>query len=158
MFELPSGSNKLTTLVAFTGDNGAYPISSILVDHDGNLFGTTSQGGTDDAGTIFKLTRVDAPGDYDDNGIVDHADYDLWSRTFGSTTNLAADGNGNGIVDTGDYTTWRDHVGSSAGGTASPPSRMLVSTNPLSAAVPEPAALMLMTLGLVGLCFHQCCA
>ena len=80
VFELPSGSNKLTTLASFTGDNGAFPSSSILIDHDGNLLGTTSQGGPDDAGTIFKLTRVNVPGDYDDNGIVNSADYDLWRR------------------------------------------------------------------------------
>jgi uncharacterized repeat protein (TIGR03803 family) len=143
VFELPSGSNKLTTLASFTGDNGAFPSSSILIDHDGNLLGTTSQGGPDDAGTIFKLTRVNVPGDYDDNGIVDHADYDLWSRTFGSTNNLAADGSGNGAVDAADYTIWRDALTSGA------------DANRLSASVPEPAARSLMTLGLVGLFFYQ---
>ena len=108
VFELPSGSNKLTTLASFTGDNGAFPSSSILIDHDGNLLGTTSQGGPDDSGTIFKLTRVNVPGDFDDNGIVNTADYNLWRLTFSSTSNLAADGNGNGTVDAADYTIWRD--------------------------------------------------
>jgi uncharacterized repeat protein (TIGR03803 family) len=131
VFELPSGSNKLTTLVTFTGDNGASPISSILIDHDGNLLGTTSQGGPDDAGTIFKLTRVVVPGDYDDNGVVDRADYDLWSRTFGSATALAADGNGDGVVDAADYTVWRDALDSSP------------AESRAAYAVPEPSAIYL---------------
>jgi uncharacterized repeat protein (TIGR03803 family) len=140
VFELPSGSNKITTLVAFTDDNGAYPISSILIDHDGNLLGTTSQGGTDDSGTIFKLTHVAVPGDYDDNGIVDRADFDLWSRTFGSTTNLAADGNGNGIVDAADYTIWRDAVAPGA-----------AAASVTSRSVSEPSTLLLMMMAAIPL-------
>jgi uncharacterized repeat protein (TIGR03803 family) len=140
VFELPSGSNKITTLVAFTDDNGAYPISSILIDHDGNLLGTTSQGGTDDSGTIFKLTHINVPGDYDDNGIVDHADFDLWSRTFGSTTNLAADGNGDGIVDAADYTIWRDAVAPGA-----------AAASVTSRSVSEPSTLLLMMMAAIPL-------
>jgi hypothetical protein len=48
-------------------------------------------------------------GDFNNDGRVDSADYNLWKTAFGSTTQLAADANRNGIVDAADYTIWRDH-------------------------------------------------
>lgn len=53
------------------------------------------------------------PGDYDGNGTVEQADYDVWRNSYGSTTLLDADGNENGVIDTGDYTIWRDNLGAS---------------------------------------------
>jgi uncharacterized repeat protein (TIGR03803 family) len=38
-----------------TGPNGAYPHGSLVMDHAGNLYGTTLSGGTGDMGTVFKL-------------------------------------------------------------------------------------------------------
>lgn len=37
-------------------DNGAYPISSLVADSRGNLFGTTNLAGANGAGTIFELS------------------------------------------------------------------------------------------------------
>ncbi|MEM9660415.1 MAG: hypothetical protein AAF961_18785, partial [Planctomycetota bacterium] len=45
---------------------------------------------------------------------VDDADYEVWRAAFGSTSDLAADGNRNGRVDAGDYTIWRDNLGAVA--------------------------------------------
>ncbi len=51
------------------------------------------------------------PGDYDGDGTVDEADYNVWRTTYGSTTDLRADGNDDGHVDAADYTVWRDSIG-----------------------------------------------
>jgi len=55
-------------------------------------------------------------GDYDQNGKVDAADYDVWKSAYGAAatpTGSGADGNGDGIVDAADYSIWRDNLGAS---------------------------------------------
>lgn len=56
VFEVANGSGTITTLVTFTGTNGASPMMALSSDAGGNLYGTTSTGGANNAGTIFKLT------------------------------------------------------------------------------------------------------
>ena len=57
------------------------------------------------------------PGDYNLSGVVDAADYVLWRDTFGSMSDLWADGSGpsvgvpNGVVDQADYDFWRANFG-----------------------------------------------
>lgn len=62
---------------------------------------------------------VTIAGDYDQNGTVEQADYDLWRSTFGSSSDLRADGNGDGVVGTPDYVVWRNNLGNSAGAASS---------------------------------------
>jgi len=51
----PSG--KETVLYSFEGQpDGAYPWGTLILDAKGNMYGTTSQGGTYNDGTVFKLT------------------------------------------------------------------------------------------------------
>ncbi|WP_145108982.1 GEVED domain-containing protein [Botrimarina mediterranea] len=47
-------------------------------------------------------------GDYNGDGVVSLADRDTWRSTYGSTSNLGADGNGDGVVNAADYSVWRD--------------------------------------------------
>jgi uncharacterized repeat protein (TIGR03803 family) len=63
VFELlPNGT--FSTLHTFVGTDGANPIGALIADASGNLYGTTSQGGTGAlaAGTIFKLAPPAHPG------------------------------------------------------------------------------------------------
>ena len=62
-------------------------------------------------------------GDFNGDGVVNQADYDVWRLDYGSN-NAMADANGDGKVDSADYVAWRDHLGQSVGSGA--------------AAVPEP--------------------
>ncbi|MCA9238770.1 MAG: hypothetical protein KDA37_01155 [Planctomycetales bacterium] len=95
-----------------------------------------------------------ATGDYNQDGVVDSADYTLWRDLLGSSIDLAADGDLNGVVDQGDYLVWQNAFGS----THTPPMVTITSLTTLSAAAsqavgsPEPAAaVMLATLFAAGL-------
>lgn len=76
--------------------------------------------------------------DYNQNGTVDVADYEIWTQTLGSTTDLRADGNGDLVVDVADFTAWRDTLGDTSLGSLE------------AANVPEPNALLLAALASVG--------
>ncbi len=49
-------SAQLTTLHSFAGADGAHPYAGLLLSSDGNYYGTTVQGGTHGAGSVFKIT------------------------------------------------------------------------------------------------------
>jgi len=95
------------------------------------------------------LHKVPQAGDYNDDGVVDAADYVLWRRTLGSTTDLRADGNesgrGAGIVDMSDYSVWRANFGSTMPG----------SGGNMTASIPEPAS-WLLWIGLTLQCMRRC--
>lgn len=62
VFELPAGSHTPITLASFDGTNGYSPqIAGLVEDADGNLFGTTYSGGSDNIGTVFELSPVPEP-------------------------------------------------------------------------------------------------
>ena len=60
VFEIVKGSNTITTLATFDGTNGAKPFAGLVLDGQGNLYGTTSQGGASNDGTVFKLVHSTA--------------------------------------------------------------------------------------------------
>lgn len=55
VFQVTS-SGDLTTLHSFSGLDGAYPTGGLFQATDGNLYGTTFEGGVKDLGTVFKLS------------------------------------------------------------------------------------------------------
>jgi hypothetical protein len=72
--------------------------------------------------------------DYNDDGVIDGADFLLWQRTFGNnvTAFSGADGNGNGVVDAPDLALWKTGFG-----TATPIG------SAATVAVPEPSSLLM---------------
>ena len=44
-------------MVSFNGSNGAYPYGSLIADANGDLFGTTYEGGTYGLGAVFEITN-----------------------------------------------------------------------------------------------------
>ena len=54
-------NGTLTTLVSFDGTNGANPQGGLVQGVDGNLYGTTADGGASGDGTIFRLAFPPPP-------------------------------------------------------------------------------------------------
>ena len=58
VFELVNhggGNYTPVTLLSFNYTNGANPYAGLIADAAGDLFGTTSSGGTSGYGTVFEL-------------------------------------------------------------------------------------------------------
>jgi len=55
VFDIAMGSDHITTLVNFNLANGGLPHGDLVFDADGNLFGTTSNGGASNDGTVFQI-------------------------------------------------------------------------------------------------------
>ena len=86
------------------------------------VFGTLSSSvaALDAAAVPWVTARVDLlvperlPGDYNNDGFVDAADYVVWRGSVGEIgAMLLADGDSNGIVDLVDYGVWRANFGRS---------------------------------------------
>jgi len=73
-------------------------------------------------------------GDYNQDDVVDAADYVAWRNSLGQTVPLGAgaDGDGNGKIEAADYTVWRANFGNTRAGSGSPAS-----------SVPEPSGIVL---------------
>lgn len=80
------------------------------------------------------------PGDFNEDGTVDAADFTVWSDNRGSTFDLGGNGDETGgsagIVDGADYALWAGAFGDSEAGSAA------------GAAVPEPGSMILLLAGL----------
>jgi hypothetical protein len=93
---------------------------------------------------LFSNPFVTLPGDYNGDGAVNDADYQVWRSNLGDTTALVADGDGNGVVDTADYVMWRKNVGRTWQDLATGSGAVI------SGAIPEPSTSAL--AALAGLC------
>ena len=96
---------------------------------------------TRDFGLAWRLSNI-APGvsygDYNNNGVVDAADFTIWQDTLGSLLDLRADGDGNGVIGQADYLVWENGFGVIV--PASPTASAASST---TMAIPEPESLTL---------------
>ncbi|QDT68257.1 hypothetical protein MalM25_11770 [Planctomycetes bacterium MalM25] len=93
-----------------------------------------------DAANAFDFTiSPRLPGDYNDDGRVDAADYSLWRDRTGTNVPAwsSADGDGDGFVDAGDYEDWRNAYGATR-------------QAPSSRAIPEPAGGVVALLIVIG--------
>ena len=118
-----------TTLVSFAGADGEYPTGELLTDAAGDLFGTTSDGGGGNFGTVFEIANTGggyasapttlvsftgADGKYPGAGLIADAAGDL----FGTTE--AGGANNDGTV---------FEIGKTEGGYADTPAVLVSFTN-----------------------------
>ena len=61
VYELVKGGSAITTLASFNGANGGGPFAQVTLDGRGNLYGTTTRGGTYGGGTVFGIPGVGTP-------------------------------------------------------------------------------------------------
>jgi hypothetical protein len=84
-------------------------------------------------------------GDYDDNGIVDAADYVVWRDAMADSipgTSSSADGNSDGQITQADYDVWRANFGRTADTGPAASLASIASIGLGSAGVPEPSSLL----------------
>ena len=162
-----SGDNPFTSLsgydsngFALAADSLSFAASSASASEYVLEFGSLSQ---DElfitAGTILSLTADPAVGgglvldavsiaqpleavddillDYNLNGSLDGEDLSVWQSTYGSSTDLRADGDADGRITGNDFLVWQRNQSSSGS-----------SLSPLTAPVPEPATYV-MVIGLL---------
>ncbi len=63
IFKFNPVSRVVTTLVSFKDNdaNGQNPLAGLVMDSQGDLFGTTGLGGASNSGTVFELVFVPEP-------------------------------------------------------------------------------------------------
>ena len=62
VFKVNATSKVFTKITEFTGSNGRSPTGCLVYEASGFLWGTTSEGGSEQGGTIFKINP--ATGDF----------------------------------------------------------------------------------------------
>jgi hypothetical protein len=143
------GSVDLTALGNALSISGITSGTHTLLTYAGTLTGTFESlagytvdygTGSNSAITITATTPAGLVGDYNTDGKVDAADYTVWRDKLGAAGNTLPnrDPNNNGVISPADYNSWKANFG-----------QMLGSGALNSAAVPEPASLALVGLGML---------
>ncbi|CAK9037448.1 Autotransporter-associated beta strand repeat protein [Durusdinium trenchii] len=121
------------TFDIITTSGGTIDMTGLSVIGDGNF--TLSLESMD---TVLRLTAAAVgglAGDYNDDGVVNLADYVVWRNNLGSTTAMLPGDNTPGIVDQNDYTVWKNNFGMTSGAVASIASQQNV---------PEPSTMVML--------------
>jgi hypothetical protein len=129
------GSTQYNWTISYSGN-------IVWDDPDAGILDSISgTGGLDVVLLGHSSISLGVPGDYNDDGKVDAADYAIWRKYENTSTMLPNDPTG-GMIGTAQYNTWRNNFGMMEGAGSG--------SSLATAAVPEPAAIMLMMAGLFG--------
>jgi hypothetical protein len=128
----PTGGQQFTIVTAGSIVNNGLALAAA----DASLFNLLV------SGTSVILQAIGLPGDYNQNGIVDAADYVVWRKNQGTTIPLPNDLIG-GTIGTAQYDQWRTHYGQTAGSGLG---------GGATVSVPEPATVVMFFTGVLALC------
>lgn len=119
----PQIGDSFAVLTATNGVTGAFAFADLPSLATGRMWRL-------DYSANAATLSVKLAGDYNDNGIVDAADYTVWRNLLGRTFDPRADGDTNGTIDIHDYHVWKANFGLAAGAAST-----IISSQP----VPEPS-------------------
>jgi hypothetical protein len=149
LFDLADPDSYNPTFITASGGTAQAMNELFHALHDGAAYlniHTSAYNGGEIRGFLFQV-----PGDYNDNGVVDGADYVVWRKTKGTTgEGLAADSNNDNQINDLDYDEWRKTFGNDRhdGHHDGSGSAALPSSN-----IPEPAGFtLLMAAGVALMC------
>ena len=137
---VPSASNTFTLLNAAGGIFGVFSNVTTgqrltTVDGIGSFVVNYGPGSGFNQSQIvlsaFESLSPMLPGDYNQDGVVDSADYVVWRNGLGTTHTQ------------NDYTIWRAYFGQTSGSSAS------TTAGTSSAPIPEPDALLMILMGMI---------
>lgn len=147
--EANPSSSSLSELIPFGADG--LMISPGETFQLGDIFVTQAEGGSEDLSLTFVYEDVVfSTGDFNEDGIVDIADYTMWRDNLDSNVGLANEGSTPGTVTVEDYTDWKASLGNTAGGagnlTVLAGVVRYVTHTPIASltAVPEPSSFVLL--------------
>lgn len=103
-----SPAGTLTSMFSFNGTNGANPTAGLVQAWDGNLYGTTLNGGTKGFGTIFKISTngsfstvlsfVGTNGTYPQAALIPGTNQSLFGSTSRGGSSFRGFGSGDGTI------------------------------------------------------------
>lgn len=161
-FEVATGTKETYRLYDSSGSNNGGSLSlladalsddtiTLLISDFGDPFVAATYAGVSNTANpgptlaiVASLVSPSLPGDYNEDGIVDAADYTVWRDNFGAAAGTLPNDVDGGPIGASQYATWKTHFGEKLSGGGSG------SVEP-HAAVPEPASALLLLLA------YTCC-
>lgn len=138
----PAAGDSFQIITAGVGRNGFFS-NEVLPLLDGGLDWDIQYNPNS---VVLSVVSTSLIGDYNDDGIVDAADYVVW-RKFDNTSATLPNDETPGIVDNDDYNAWRENFGAVAGGAGG--------GNSATGSVPEPSSAFLAGTAVVALALRR---
>jgi hypothetical protein len=145
LFDLADPASYNPTFITASGGLSQAMNALFSALYDGTAYlniHTSSYSGGEIRGFLFHV-----PGDYNDNGIVDAADYVMWRKTEGDIGDgLQTDSNNDNVINEDDYTEWQRLFGNDrqAGHPHGDVNGAALATN-----IPEPSTVALIAIWLL---------